>query len=123
MPVRPDVPARIVLNERTGTIVLGGDVRISRVGITHGNLTISVAQKFDVSQALPRADKGQTGVVPEHQVTAEEDKGKSVVLGEGSRVEDLVDALNKLGVTPRDMIAIFEAIRAAGALHADLVVI
>ncbi len=122
--VEPDVPARVVLNERTGTIVLGGDVRISKVGITHGNLTISVATHYDVSQPNPLAPaKAETVVVPQQKLAAEEERGKSLVLEEGARVEDLVNALNKIGVTPRDMIAIFEAIRAAGALHAELVVI
>ncbi len=122
VPVRPDVPARVILNERTGTVVLGGDVRLSRVSITHGNLTISIARRLGVSQ--PGAfSGGETVVVPEGEVRAEEEAGKTLSLEEGSSVSDLVEALNRLGVSPRDMISIFEAIRAAGALHAELVVI
>ncbi|UCF66051.1 MAG: flagellar basal body P-ring protein FlgI [Acidobacteriota bacterium] len=121
--IRPDVPARVVLNERTGTVVLGGDVKLSRVAITHGSLTISVAETFAVSQPPPFSQQGETVVVPEGDVLADEEQARSLTVGEGTRVEDLVDALQKIGVTPRDMIAIFEAIRAAGALHAELVVI
>ncbi len=124
VPVEPDAPARVVLNERTGTIVLGGNVRISRVAITHGSLNVSVTESYSVSQPLPfSGDRAQTRVVPETTINATEEAGKSVRLDEGAQVGDLVDALNKLGVSPRDMIAIFEAIRAAGALHAELVVI
>jgi flagellar P-ring protein precursor FlgI len=124
VPVEPDAPARVVLNERTGTIVLGGSVRISRVSITHGSLNIAVSEKLSVSQPLPfSGDRAETRVIPETEVTASEEPGRSVRFEEGAQVEDLVDALNKLGVSPRDLIAIFEAIRAAGALHAELVVI
>ncbi len=120
--VNPTTPAKVVLNERTGTVVLGGDVRIGRVSITHGNLTISIVKRFDVSQPAPFG-KGETKVVPSTEVVADEETGQGLSLQEGAKVEDLVGALQKLGVTPRDMIAIFEAIRAAGALHAELVVI
>lgn len=122
VPVQPDAPARVVLNERTGTIVLGGDIRISKIAITHGNLTISVTERASVSQPPPLSN-GQTVTVPETKLATEEEKARSVALEDGARVEDLVNALNKMGVTPRDMIAIFQAIRAAGALHAELVVI
>ena len=123
LPVQPDAPARVVLNERTGTIVLGGDVRISRVSVTHGNLTIAVKEQPIVSQPAPFAPGGETTTVPRTSLEATEDPGKTLSAADGVRVEDLVNALNKMGVTPRDMIAIFEAIRAAGALHAELVVI
>lgn len=123
VPVQPDVPARVVLNERTGTIVMGGDVRIGKVSITHGNLTVSINERPEVSQPEPLSPRGETVVVAQTDVKVEEDKGSSLSLPDGSRVEDLVSALARLGVTPRDMIAIFEAIRAAGALHAELVVI
>ncbi len=121
--VRPSVPARVVLNERTGTVVLGGDVRIGQVSVTHGNLTISVERRLGVSQPAPFSRRGRTVVVPEGEVVAEEDLGASLSIAEGSRVEELVDALKEIGVTPRDLIAIFEAIQAAGALHAELKVI
>lgn len=123
VPVQPDTPARVILNERTGTVVLGGDVRIGRVAITHGNLTISVVERIKVSQPLPFSSTGRTVEVPEGEVKTEEEKGQILSLDEGTRVEDLVNSLQKIGVSPRDMIAIFQAIRAAGALHADLQVI
>ena len=120
--VQPDVPARVVLNERTGTVVLGGDVRISEVSVTHGNLTIAVTERQGVSQPGPFS-QGETVVVPEGEVVAEEEGSESVTFGPDTKVEDLIQSLQKVGVTPRDMIAIFQAIRAAGALHAELVVI
>lgn len=121
--VRPDVPARVVLNERTGTVVLGGDVMISQVSVTHGNLTIAVTERFGVSQPAPFSEGGETVVVPEGEVVVDEEPAQHLDLGPGTSVEELVKSLKKVGVTPRDMIAIFQAIRAAGALHAELVLI
>jgi flagellar P-ring protein FlgI len=121
--VVPNVPARVVLNERTGTVVLGGDVSISKVSVTHGNLTISVVKRYGVSQPAPFSENGQTVVVPEGEVVVLEEDAARIEMSEGARVKDLVEALKGIGVTPRDMMAIFEAIRAAGALHAELVVI
>jgi flagellar P-ring protein precursor FlgI len=119
----PNVPARVVLNERTGTVVLGGEVRISQVSVTHGNLTISIATRYGVSQPAPFSENGQTVVVPESEVVIEEEAASRIEMGDGTRVKDLVGALKGIGVSPRDMMAIFQAIRAAGALHAELVVI
>lgn len=119
----PNVPARVVLNERTGTVVLGGEVRISKVSVTHGNLTISIATRYGVSQPAPLSENGETVVVPESEVVIEEEEASRIEMGEGTRVKDLVAALKGVGVSPRDMMAIFQAIRAAGALHAELVVI
>jgi flagellar P-ring protein precursor FlgI len=119
----PNVPARVVLNERTGTVVLGGEVRISQVSVTHGNLTISIATRYGVSQPAPLSKGGQTVVVPESEVIVEEEAASRIEMGDGTRVKDLVGALKGIGVSPRDMMAIFQAIRAAGALHAELVVI
>ncbi|MDQ7007267.1 MAG: flagellar basal body P-ring protein FlgI [Acidobacteriota bacterium] len=121
--VRPDVPARVVLNERTGTVVLGGNVMISQVSVTHGNLTIAVTERYGVSQPGPFSQGGETVVVPEGEVVVDEEPAQHLDLGPGTSVEELVKSLKKVGVTPRDMIAIFQAIRAAGALHAELVVI
>ena len=104
-------------------MVLGGDVRVGRVSVTHGNLTVSIANRFAVSQPAPFSRGGQTVVVPEGEVVTQEEEPTRLSFGEGTRVEELVDALRQVGVGPRDLIAIFEAIRAAGALHAELVVI
>jgi flagellar P-ring protein precursor FlgI len=109
----------VVLNERTGTVVIGKEVRISAVAITQGNLSIEIGTNFNVSQ--PREfGQGETIVTPEQTVKAQEKQNNLVLLRDGANVEDLVKALNALGVTPKDMVAIFQAIKAAGALQAEL---
>jgi flagellar P-ring protein precursor FlgI len=117
-----DRPAKIVINERTGTIVMGKDVKITPVAIMHGALSVEIRTKIEVSQPLPRSN-GQTKEVPQTTVTAQEAKAKSVVLEKGATVEDLVRALQAIGSTPRDVLAILQAMRAAGALAADLEII
>jgi flagellar P-ring protein precursor FlgI len=118
----PQRTSRIVVNERTGTIVIGKNVHVAPVAIIHGNLTVEVQTSYDVSQPAPLSN-GQTTVVPQTQVKAAEDKAKSLILKEGATVEDLVRGLNSIGSTPRDIIAILQDLRAAGALDADLEVI
>jgi flagellar P-ring protein FlgI len=120
--VEPTRTSRIVVNERTGTIVMGKDVHVAPVAIMHGNLTVEVQTTYSVSQPAPFS-KGTTEVVPETQVKATEDKAKNLLLKEGATVEDLVRGLNTIGSTPRDIIAILQDLRAAGALDADLEVI
>ncbi|HSU88345.1 MAG TPA: flagellar basal body P-ring protein FlgI [Terriglobia bacterium] len=118
-----DSKAKVVVNERTGTVIIGSDVTISPVSISHGNLSISIETQFNVSQAQPLAQGGQTVVVPEQKVTAQEQKSNFVTLGRGATVDELIRALNALGVTPRDTIAILEALKTAGALQAELEII
>ncbi len=120
--VQPDNDAKVVINERTGTVVMGEQVRISTIAIAHGNLSIVVKENFDVSQPLPFSE-GQTVVLPNTQINVQEDANQLVVVPNGVSIGDVVNALNALGVTPRDLIAIFQAIKAAGALQADLEVI
>ncbi len=120
--VEIDTTARVVVNERTGTIVIGSEVRIAPVSISHGNLSIQIQTQFDVSQPNGFSD-GQTVVVPQQQLTVQEDESGFVTLDDGATVEDLIGALNALGVTPRDTIAILEALKVAGALQADLEII
>ncbi len=120
--VEIDTTARVVVNERTGTVVIGSEVRISPVSISHGNLSIQIETQFDVSQP-PGFSQGQTVVVPQQQVTTEEEQSGFVTMGEGATVQDLIGALNALGVTPRDTIAILEALKVSGALQADLEII
>ena len=120
--VESDRPARIVVNERTGTIVFGNDVRIAPVSILHGALTVEIQTSYQVSQPAPFSS-GQTTVTPQVSVAAKEDKAHNVVLQQGASVEDLVRALSAIGSTPRDIIAILEDLRAAGALEAELEVI
>jgi flagellar P-ring protein precursor FlgI len=118
-----DTKAKVVINERTGTVIIGSEVTIAPVSISHGNLSISIETHFNVSQAQPFAQGGQTVVVPEQRVTAEEQKSNFVTLGRGATVDELIRALNGLGVTPRDTIAILEALKAGGALQAELEII
>lgn len=121
--VDPDRPARVVVNERTGTIVLGKEVQISPVAIMQGNLTVEIQTTFTVSQPQPFSNTGTTEVVPQVSVGAKEEKARNVVLKQGATVEELVRALIAIGSTPRDIIAILQNLRAAGALEAELEVI
>jgi flagellar P-ring protein precursor FlgI len=114
--------ARIIVNERTGTVVMGKDVRLGAVSILHGNFSIEIATQFAVSQPEPLS-KGTTEVVPQTAVKAEETPARRIELTEGAKVEELVNGLQKIGATARDVIAILQAIKAAGALEADLEVI
>ncbi len=120
--VAPDNDAKVVINERTGTVVMGDQVRISTIAIAHGNLSIVVRENVNVSQPLPFSD-GQTVAAPSTQVSLQEDANQLMVIPKGVSIGEVVNALNALGVTPRDLIAIFQAIKAAGALQADLEVI
>lgn len=119
----PDIPARIVINERTGTVIIGDKVRISPVAIAHGNLTIEIKTEFRVSQPPPFApEKAETVVVPQKDVTVKEQKA-SLMEVSGTTLGEIVRALNALGVTPRDLIAILQALKASGALRAELEII
>ncbi len=120
--VTPDTLARIVVNERTGTIVMGEGVRISTVAVSHGNLNLVINEYSNVSQPLPFSE-GETVVTPETQIEVTEDAGNLVVMEQGISIGDVASALNAIGATPRDLIAIFQAIKAAGALYADLVIL
>ncbi len=119
----PDEVARVVVNERTGTVVIGRNVRISNVAVAHGNLTVHISTTPIISQ--PNAfSQGQTVVVPETQTSVQESPGASLsVIPQTATVDDVVKALNALGVTPRDLIAIFQALKEAGALRAELVIL
>ncbi|MBN2244030.1 MAG: flagellar basal body P-ring protein FlgI [Acidobacteria bacterium] len=118
-----DIRARVIVNEKTGTIVMGNEVRISKVSIIHGSLSLQVGTVYDISQPNPFSRRGDTVVVPEETVIAQEEKGRTVTLQEGASVEEIVRVLNELGAGPRDVIAILKAIKAHGALQAELVII
>ncbi|MBV9992722.1 MAG: flagellar basal body P-ring protein FlgI [Alphaproteobacteria bacterium] len=121
--VDPDQPAKVVIDEQSGVIVMGSDVRVSTIAIAQGNLTIRVQETPDVSQPGPFS-KGATATVPRTQIQVDDSKGnKMAVLHEGVSLQNLVDGLNALGVGPRDIISILQAIKAAGALQADIQVI
>ena len=118
--VEPEAPAKVVIDEDAGVIVMGDDVRVSTVAIAQGNLTISVQESPSVSQPAPFS-QGQTTIVPRSGLSIDEAKGKKLlVIKEGASLASLVAGLNALGVTPRDMISILQAIKAAGALQADI---
>ena len=121
LPIQPDQPARVVISERSGVIVMGADVRVSSVAIAQGNLTLKITETPQVSQANPFADQGETVTVPRTNVsaTASED-AKLAVLDTGVTLQELVTGLNQLGVKPRDVITILQAIKAAGALQAEI---
>ena len=121
--VRPDTTAKVVLNERTGTIVIGENVRISSVAVAHGNLTLYIKETPKVSQPQPFSNTGETQVVPRTSVKTEEGAGGLAVLREGANIGEVVRALNAMGVTPRDLIGIMQALKSAGALQAELTVI
>lgn len=120
--ISPDQPARIVVNERTGTVIIGKNVRIAPVAVAHGGLHIAIKTEQKVSQPNPLA-KGNTAVVPDTTLEVKEPENRQLVeLPGGVMLSDFVRALNTLGVTPRDLIAVFEALREAGALQSELVV-
>ena len=124
--VNVDLPAKVVVNERTGTVVLGEHVRISTCAISHGNLTISVKNTVNVSQPsapLIGSAAGQTTVTEDVQTEAKEQESRLLVVDETVTLGEVVRALNAVGVTPRDLVAILSALRAAGALQANLDVI
>lgn len=124
LPVETDAPARVVINERTGTVVVGGNVRLAAAAVAHGNLSVTIATKFEVSQPNAFSKNGDTTVVPQTQVDVEEQANRRLVtLEEGTTLDSVVRALNALGVSPRDIIAIMQALKAAGALRAELVLL
>ena len=120
--VQPEAPAKVVIDEVAGVVVMGDTVRISTVAIAQGNLTINVQEAPQVSQPLPFS-QGQTTTTPQSKLSVDEEKGKKLLMvGGGASLSSLVAGLNALGVTPRDMISILQTIKAAGALQADIAV-
>lgn len=117
--VRPAMEARVVINERTGTVVISEGVRLSRVAVAHGNLSVITGENPEVVQPAPFSD-GQTAVVPRTEIDVIEEKNPIMMMESGADVNDLVRALNALGVTPRDLSSIFQQLKEAGALHAQL---
>ncbi len=122
--VHADSTARVVVNERTGTIVMGKDVRLSTVAVSHGNLSLIIREDYNVSQPMPFGD-GRTVVTPETDMEVVEEEGELVLLDmkEGISLGEIANALNAIGATPRDLIAIFQAIKASGSMHGDLIIL
>ena len=119
--VVPDHTAEVVIDERTGTIVIGKDVRIAPVGISHGSLNIQIKTEEEASQPPPLSG-GETVVITKEDLVVQEEERKMPVVRGGTSIDELVRALNLIGVPPRDMIVILQAIKKAGALHARLVI-
>jgi flagellar P-ring protein FlgI len=121
----PDVGAKVVIDERTGTVVVGAAVKLGPAAIAHGGLTVKVSEKTEVSQpgGVLSQNNGQTVASPSSEIEASEEAGKIEVIAGAATVGDVAAALNAIGVKPRDLVAIFEALKAAGALHAEIVVL
>jgi flagellar P-ring protein FlgI len=120
--IKPDGQAKIVVDEKNGTVVIGENVMIATVAIAHGNISVQIKEDAKVSQPMPFSG-GQTVVTPNTKIKVDEEKAKFIVVEGGVTIRELVKALNAIGVTPRDMITILQTIKAAGALHAELEVI
>jgi flagellar P-ring protein precursor FlgI len=118
--VDPDLSAKIVIDERSGIIVMGRDVRVSMVAVAQGNLTVTITETPQVSQPAPFSRGGTTTVVPRTRIGVQEDGKKLALVKDGVSLQQLVDGLNALGIGPRDLIAILQAIKAAGAIQADI---
>jgi flagellar P-ring protein precursor FlgI len=118
--VEPDLAAKIVIDERSGIIVMGNDVRVSTVAVAQGNLTVTITETPQVSQPTPFSRGGTTTVVPRTRIGVQEDGKKLALVRDGVSLQQLVDGLNALGIGPRDLIAILQAIKATGAIQADI---
>jgi flagellar P-ring protein FlgI len=122
--IKPEAQAKIVVDEKTGTVVIGENVKIATVAISHGNLSIQIKEDEKVSQPMPFAPVGAATVrTPDTKIKVEEERGRFVVMEGGVSIKELVNALNAIGVSTRDVIVILQTIKAAGALHAELEII
>lgn len=116
-------PAKVIINSRTGTVVIGSQVRLEPAAVAHGSLTVSISENYEASQPAPFSRRGDTVVTPDSEVTIEEEKSRMFVLDAGVTLNDLVTAVNKVGAAPGDLVAILDALVKVGALHAQLIVI
>jgi flagellar P-ring protein precursor FlgI len=117
--IEPDLPAKVVIDDRSGVIVMGRDVRVATIAVAQGNLTVTISETPQVSQPQPFS-RGRTRVVPRTRIGVQEEGVKLGVVEEGISLHELVDGLNALGVGPRDLISILQAIKAAGAIQAEI---
>lgn len=124
MEITPSAPsARVIVNARTGTVVISGDVRILPAAVAHGNLTVAVSEDWQVSQPAPLTSGGTTAITPRSNVEIEQEQTRMAMFAPGARLADIVDSVNALGAAPGDLVAILEALKQSGALRAELVVI
>ncbi len=118
-----DAPARVIINSRTGTVVIGSSVRVSPAAVAHGSIEVSISEQPLVSQPAPFSERGQTAIVPQSDVQITEHGGHMFKFGAGANLDDIVRAVNQVGAAPSDLVSILQALKEAGALHAELVVI
>jgi flagellar P-ring protein precursor FlgI len=118
-----DAPARVVVNSRTGTVVIGSDVRVSAAAVAHGAIQVTISEQPQVSQPGPFSKGGQTEVVQNSTVTVSEDGAHMFKFGPGVSLDTIIRAVNQVGAGPSDLISILQALKQSGALHAELVVI
>lgn len=117
-----DAPARVIVNSRTGTVVIGSAVRVKSAAVAHGSLSVTITERFDVSQPAPLS-QGDTVVTPRSQIDVEQAEGRMFVFNAGVSLDEIVRAVNQVGAAPGDLVAILEALKEAGALRAELIVI
>jgi flagellar P-ring protein precursor FlgI len=123
-----DAPARVIVNSRSGTVVINGNVRIQPVAVSHGNLTVTISENDQVSQPAPFAERGRTAITALSDVKVEEiglgkEGNHMFVFNPGVSLDEIVKAVNKVGAGPSDLVAILEALKSAGALRAELIII
>ena len=124
LPVDPGTAAaKVIINSRSGTVVIGSEVRVSPAAVAHGNLTVSISENIQVSQPGPLARRGETAVTPNSTVSVEQEGGRMFYINPGVTLKDLVATVNRVGAAPGDLVAILEALEQAGALRAELIVI
>ena len=117
-----EAPARVIVSSRTGTVVISRHVSVGHAAVAHGNLAVTITNQPYVSQPAPFSG-GQTTVVPDSTIDVRQDRARAFVFNPGVSLQDIVRAINQVGAAPSDVVAILEALREAGALHAELVVI
>jgi flagellar P-ring protein precursor FlgI len=118
-----DAPARVIVNSRTGTVVIGSRVRVTPAAVAHGSLSVTITERLDVSQPEPLSRGGETVVTPRSEISATEDQARMFLFDAGVDLNEIVRAVNQVGAAPGDLVAILEALKEAGALRAELIVI
>ncbi|MGE0623990.1 MAG: flagellar basal body P-ring protein FlgI [Pseudomonadales bacterium] len=118
-----EAPARVIINSRTGTVVIGANVRVSPAAVSHGSLVVTISEDFDVSQPAPFSQQGQTVVTPDTNIEVREDGARMFLFAPDVSLDSIVRAVNEVGAAPGDLVAILEALKQAGSLHAELIVI
>jgi len=122
--VKPGIAsAKVIVNSRTGTVVISSEVRVSPAAVSHGNIIVTISESTAVSQPAPLARRGRTVVTPQSQVNVAAEDPRMFLFDTGTTLDDVVRAVNQVGATPHDLVAILQALKQAGALQAELVII